>query len=1148
MKSRSSQRVRFWIDEIYAPKLSDQRLTLLLSGWATLPFLADPIRVELCCDGVTLEEVIADEVRSDVVRRYRTTQGKSGGPNERCGFHLSAELPHGARHLRLVAHTPRGQRKLLDTHVATFLGLNDEVADNSFFQANVRSVRQQLTRFAAALHSPAKWVRRGQRLGRVIGGILRAPPEDDLTEDPVARQTPYETYVRNNELTPRIRQLLTQVCQTFDYQPLISIVMPVYNVDPLWLGKAVRSVRDQIYPHWELLMADDASTRDDLREYLQEIQSDPRIQVIWREKNGNICEASNSAAELARGEFLVFMDNDDTLAPHALFEVVRLLQEHLKADVIYSDEDKIDENDCRYDPQFKPSWSPEMFLSYNYINHLVCLRRSLFEKIGRFRLGYEGAQDRDLLLRAVSETECIHHIPKVLYHWRALPSSTAHSAVVKPSMYSSSRAALEDFCRRQKINASIYEPEIARRLQLPIYQLDWPDTGPDVAILIPVNDLAEVLHTCIESLRGKTSYPNLRIIILDHGSADPAMLRYLDELHRAGIEVLSSSDEQQTVSRSCLVNRAVQQIQAELILLLNPAIEVVEPKWLSRMVGYLSLPGVGATGARLLCSDGTVQHAGMLLQMDHGIAPDHAFQNQPAADCSYYFQAEVARNCSAVTGSCLLTRRELFLQIGELDEQRYPAAFSDVDYCLRLLDHGWRVVYVAGAELLQRSCPTSSPRDHPDDLASFRKSHGQRHDPYYNPNLSRSQSHVLDPSCHLDYTGLWPRRVNALMVTHNLNLDGAPKALYEVATGLKTKGQIEPTILSPVDGPLQAWYDKAAVNVVVERLPGCDSVVAGWNSVEDYQASLRTVRHVLQRQKPDVIVVNTLHNFYVVKAAAELKLPVIWIIRESYSRDELPRRLDAFTRQDCYQAFSAAQCVVFVSTDTCDRYRHLHTKHNFVVLHNGIDATEIDAYVRDVTRAAARARIGSCQEKKIITTVGTICERKAQHLLVEAAARLRTRSDFSCYLVGQHPDLADHCLRKIHHLIERYQLQACVKVVPATPEVYDYYRASDVFVLCSQEEGYNRALLEAEAFGLPIVTTPCPGVNEQVRHRINALIYPMSDSGMLAGHLQQLLDDPDSRRRMGHASRQTFECLKSYPEMLAEYERIISRCALLERM
>ncbi|MCH2128187.1 MAG: glycosyltransferase [Pirellulaceae bacterium] len=1136
MNRQSSACCRYWIDEVYAPVLQDQNSTLLVSGWATLSSASPPLCIKLVTETGTVAQVVANSPRPDVVERFQATAGAAGGPNEQCGFHLSVKFPLAAHQLRVIAQWAEGEAVLINAPLASL----QEGTDGKAKWRTAGPTSRFLVDKAINFISPHQWFR---RIRHWCGNVVKSlrPRETPIAPVVVAQPwTKYEAHIQNNDLTALVRKKLHRALDEFNDLPLISIVMPVYNVEPHWLAEAVRSIQDQVYPHWELLIADDASTREDLRTYLETLSDDPRIHILWRAENGNICAASNSAAELAKGEYLVFMDNDDALAPHALFELVRLLQSYADADLIYSDEDKIDENGRRYDPQFKPDWSPELLLSYNYLNHLVCLRRTLFEEVGRFRVGYEGAQDYDLWLRVMESTTRIHHIPKVLYHWRALPTSTAYEATVKPEMFRAARQALQDHCDRQGHVATTYEPEIAQRLRLPIYQLEWPDVGPLVTVLVVADGRVEPLQTCLDALRARTTYQNLQIVVIDPGANDPAWLAYGDRLQKEGCVILRGVESGQPVAPLRLLNQAVREVESDLILLLDGAVEVVDPKWLSRMVGYLSIPGVGITGARLVTPDGKIYESGITLQMWQGIAPQAAFAEQASDEVSYYFQAESTRNCAAVSRACLLTRRSLFLQLGGFDETTFSDRYADVDLCLRIRDQQQRVVCVADVELLHHGTP-ESPRDFPQDLAAFRRQSGHRSDPYYNPNLSRTHGYALDPHCQLDDDVVTAGRLNVLFVTHNLNLEGAPKALYEMATGLRARSQITPTLASPSDGPLREWFVQADIDVHLMGFPGCDNVVSGWTCAEDYQATLNAVRSELRQHNPDVIVVNTLYNFFMVKAAVELKIPVVWVVYESYSREKLDRVLAEYVRHDCFAAFAAAQQVVFVSADTRELYRAFTPRHNVSVIHNGLDTTNIDSYMRRVTRKMARERIGASDNRNIIITVGTICERKAQHVLVEAAARLCDRDDWCCYLVGLQPELTDHCVRKIEHLITSYELQDTVRLVPATPDVYDYFRAADMFVLCSKEEGYNLSVLEAEAFGLPILTTPCPGVREQVRHGVNAMIYPMGDSCELADQLRHLLDDPGICQAMGQASADMFCCLATYPEMLAEYERALLR-------
>ncbi len=991
--------------------------------------------------------------------------------------------------------------------------------------------------FSRAGLSPRNWRVWLRRCSEEYARLLDARRGGTAVRDPDAL-TPYDVHIQNNRVTPWVRTALCCAARNFQYQPVISILMPVYNVQPKWLKVAIDSIKCQIYPHWELCIADDASTNPELLAYLRRLARDRRVKVVFRPTNGNISAASNSAAELATGEFVVLMDNDDVLAPTALFEIARLLQAHPGADLIYSDEDKIDEHERRYDPQFKPDWSPDMLLAYNYINHLTCIRRDLFEQLGRFRIGYEGSQDYDLILRVVSRTDRIHHISKVLYHWRALPTSTASAAAIKPAVHASGRAALEDHLRRLGIAAKPYVPDFAERLGLPINQLDWPDTGPSVAIIIPTANQGKLLKKCVESILSKTTYVDYRIFVVDNESDDPKTLEYLEELPSRGVRVERICNDGRPFSFSRVNNLAVQLVDEELVLFLNNDTEVIEPKWLSRLVGYVSLPGVGATGARLLFGQGTLQHAGVVLGLQNGVAPGHAFFDHPADAVSYYFQAEIARPCAAVTGACLLTSRRLFLELGGFDEKHYAVSMNDVDYCMRLAQRGLRTVYVGGAELLHHESRTRSRRDDPAELAHFREVYRHARDIYYNPNLSYVQTFQIDTGCHLHYEPYLDRPVRALMVTHNLNLEGATKSLYELAVGLKMGGRVRPTILSPVGGVGEKWYRDVGISVRVQELPNCRNVLEGWLSKADYQESIRRVMRVIEEEQPDVIIANTLNGFYTVEAATRAGIPSIWIIRESYTQEQMWRSINAFALADCERAFADAYRVVFVSTDTMRLYRQYEARHNFVVVHNGLDASRIDEFIGQISKADAARIIQAPVGKKIITTVGTICERKGQRTLAEAAAILRRqRDDFVCYMVGLREGIPH--AEEVKRIIRDNRLEDVVKLIPETDDVRPFLRAADIFAFTSHIEAFSRTILEAEAFGLPIITTPCCGIHEQVRAEVNALLFEMSDARSLARHIATLADDDDKRIWMGRNSRKVFDYLQDYNEMLDRYGRLV---------
>lgn len=1059
-------------------------------------------------------------------------------------FHFGTQLPYEPGVQRITV-TLCGA----DQEVVLFDGSPAEATPRPDLPPVPVSKTTRLLRFAGRacrsivtgeILSLRRWIARIQRF-REKAIHLRLKIEQKLLARQHRPRSPYAGYVAHSALTDRDVELRRRLAASFAYRPTISILMPVYNVDPVWLTKAIDSVRAQIYDRWELCLADDASTRDDLRALLDRGFDDPRIKLVRRKENGHICHATNSAAELATGEFIALMDNDDVLACDALWEVVRLLQQHPDADLIYSDEDKIDETDVRFDPQFKPDWSPELLLSYNYINHFTCIRRSVFEAAGRFRPGYEGSQDHDLLLRVVDRTDRIHHLPRILYHWRALASSTAKAAEVKPIVHTSGRKARLDWLTRHQIQATPYVPPVAQRLKLPIDQFDFPDDGPSVGIVLLVESASQRLLDCLEALHGKTSYRNFRIVVgWDRGTEEACRHAVRDFAQRRGllVECVVVTAEGQA-NQAERLNHLARTLTTDLILFLDPALKPTEPKWLSRLVGYLSLPGVGVTGGRILDHANRLVHAGVLLGMRDGIAPAHAFYGWPADEVSYYFLAEVARTVSAVSGACLLTTRELFDRLHGFDASAFGETLFDVDFCLRASQQQRRSVYVAGAELRQET-PSRDRNDLPTELRTWHARYGRCRDRYYNPNLSDRFS--FRPNCDafddlLPLTAVPP--IRTLVVSHNLqHAEGAPRYLFEIVEGLLRRGRVQATLFSPIPGPGEAVCRQMGLPVRIGHWSENSRLVDGqWSPIE-YARVLEKSRQLLRQERPEVVIVNTLCCFPIIEAAAREGIPSLWIIHESYSSTHLARLFSPYGKARCEAAFALASRVIPASHDTAQLFAHLNTRGNFRVLHNGIDASDFDAYMRAVSKEQAAALIPASGGRKRIVAVGTVCERKGQHTLIEAAARLKHhRDDFCIYLVG----VRDHIpyANYVRHLVHAHGLQANVHLITETNDVRPFLRAADIFACTSYMETFSRAVLEAEAFGLPFVTTSCCGLNEQVWWGVNALHYDMGNADDLANQLDRLLSDDGLLQRLAVQSRAGFEVHLSYEEMLDRYETLL---------
>jgi GT2 family glycosyltransferase len=518
-------------------------------------------------------------------------------------------------------------------------------------------------------------------------------------------------------------------------RPLISILMPVHDPEPELLAEALRSVDGQLYPDWELCLADDGSRDPRVRSLLDaHVAARPgRVHLTRLAQSVHIAGATNAALAKATGEFVAFLDHDDELTPDALLEVAELLQDEA-ADVVYSDHDVLGPDGRLRHPHFKPDWSPELLLSYMYIGHFKVYRTALVRELGGHKDGYEGAADYELALRLTERTQNIRHVPRILYHWRAAPRSTARDPRLKPEAFESGRRALAEALRRRGVPAAAEWPDFARKAGIGAFRVRF-DPAPDVpvTVIIPTRDRLELLRECIRSLEEKTTHRRWELLILDNDSRDPETLAYL---RRSPHRVVPCPGP---FNFAALANRGVREARTEHFVLLNNDTRVLSPDWLGELLGWGRLPGVGAVGAKLLYPDGRIQHAGVLLGIQ-GLA-GHAFQprRDDEAFLEYQAYAHVARNYLAVTAACMLSHQTAFEAAGGFNERDLKVAWNDVDYCLRLRERGFRVVFNPYATLEHLE---SQSRGDDKDPAEVRymlnrwRAYVER-DPFYNPNLSR---------------------------------------------------------------------------------------------------------------------------------------------------------------------------------------------------------------------------------------------------------------------------------------------------------------------------------------------------------------------------------------------------------------------------
>lgn len=477
--------------------------------------------------------------------------------------------------------------------------------------------------------------------------------------------------------------------QQFSYEPLISIIVPVYNVRKKWLDACIESVMNQTYPNWELCLHDDASNNQETLDCLAAWEKrDTRIKVQYGAENQHISGASNSALKLAKGEFIGLMDNDDELARDALYWVVSAINSNPQADYLYTDEDKIDEQGNFCQPHFKPNWSPEMLESMMYVGHFGVIRRSIIDKVGGFRTGYEGSQDFDLTLRVSQVTHNFVHIPRVLYHWRIIPGSVAGGSDQKSYAYTSGFKALQDH-----INTGSKKGLVSTTATPGLYRVSRKLDNPRVAIIMPFHNKADMTIECLYSIL-RSSYKNYEVVLISNNSSElefDTVARVVDT-----ISVASALKHDIPFNWSALNNWGSKQVNADYYLFLNNDMKVISEDWIESLLSCSCDDKVGAVGAKLLYEDDTVQHAGIVMHLG-GVA-GHSFKGLPADHPGYFGYAEITRNVAAVTGACLLVRKSV-LELAEGFDETLGVAYNDVDFCLRLIELGFRNVYTPFARL-----------------------------------------------------------------------------------------------------------------------------------------------------------------------------------------------------------------------------------------------------------------------------------------------------------------------------------------------------------------------------------------------------------------------------------------------------------------
>ena len=600
-----------------------------------------------------------------------------------------------------------------------------------------------------------------------------------IKENRKTNQEAYQIWMEKN--TPNEDELEKQKTTKFTYAPKISVVVPMYNTDEKFFQDLIESLNNQTYANWELCLADGSPKKNEnLEKYYEK---NKKIKYNFLGKNEGISENTNEAIKMATGDYVGFLDHDDILSEEALFQVVKVINQDLKTDFIYTDEDKIDENYERFEPYFKPDYSPETLECNNYITHFVVVKKEIIEKIGKLNSEFNGAQDFDFVLRATKVANKIIHISKVLYHWRVHKNSTAYIADTKNYAFEAGKKVIEADLKREGKSATVeFGQEVPG-----IYKIKYEVIGnPKVSILIPNKDNIKLLKKCITSILKFTTYENYEINIIENNSEKKETFKYYEELVKnSKIKILNfnkhtvfdingeKSLENKTLSKgleknnieknienietkenelqkvsefnySALINFGVKNVDAEFVLQLNNDTKLITKDWLEIFIGYAQNSEIGAVGARLYYEDKTIQHAGIIVGVSE--IAGNALVNLPYGKHAYFGREAATRNVLAVTGACLFARRSLYYEVGFMDEKEFKVAFNDVDFCLKLYENGYRNVYNPYIELIHyesksRGYEISEEKEErfEKEANNFKRKWSKyiKYDPYYNKNLSR---------------------------------------------------------------------------------------------------------------------------------------------------------------------------------------------------------------------------------------------------------------------------------------------------------------------------------------------------------------------------------------------------------------------------
>ncbi len=894
---------------------------------------------------------------------------------------------------------------------------------------------------------------------------------------------PYVAWQRANVLTPRLRELLAASAGRLATGPKFTVLVDTRGCPASQVAELAASLGAQIYPHWEAWFVGESGAPS----------GDARCKTERIAGPKDFIRGLNAAAHQSTGTHLLLLPGHSRLPPDVLVEMAERFAGDAALELVYTDEDRMDDAGARSEPAFKPAWSPSLADSGLFPGQLSAVRRDRFLALGSFREEFPAIPWYDLLLRLGDKLlpTQVAHIPLIGHHARA--SVPRETDPADPSV-EQTRAALAETMRRRGLDAAPFLPEIAHHRRLRYHQLRWDPailSRLQATIVIPTRDKLYLLQECIELLDETVDWRYVKLVIVDDHSRDADAVRYLNAITQRNdlmCTVVRLPDSSAPFNYSKLVNAVLPHLDTPLVVHLNNDVNALERGWLEEMAGWFTQPDVGIVGAKLVYPEKTLNHTGIVIGPHGGLA-DTPLAKVSENDAGVEWHA-AAREVSAVTGACLMTRSSLYRELGGFDEQEFGVAYNDVDYCLRVRAKGLRVIYTPQAKLMHWGSATRGITfDEAEHIAFVRRYPAYR-DPYFSRHLELAGAEIKCRGAIQARTGR-AGQLRLLLLTHNLNLEGAPLFLLEYATWMVREAGFTLEILSGQEGPLRAAYEALGAHItLVDR-----HHFYGATDEEMFHARVAEVTHQVDWDKIDLVVCNTLVSFWGVHLARRAGKPSLFYIHESASvfrffETMLPRERHHLVEE----ALAGATRTLFLCAATRAYYEDCNHRDNFRIVPSWIKLDDMDTFARTHSRAAMRRKHSIADDEIVIANIGTVCERKGQHVFIRAVDHFNHhhghRGKFRFLLVGARPGIY---LDLLNRDIARLALPN-LTLVPETREVYDFFVAADLFVCTSYEESFPRVVMEAMAFRTPIVTTDVHGIAEMIHQRQEGYLVSPGDA------------------------------------------------------